>query len=232
MTPFEDADGEDPMELVGVAVPADAESQREMAYVFAEEFARLGEGGARILRLFQNPFYAGANAAYRALGLDWEYFPVEVDGTSLAAFIDSRDEAWRGLSLTMPLKQDVIPLLDELDASATAIQSVNTIVNTDGHLTGYNTDYIAVRSVLAGHQVPTELDFLVLGAGGMAKAIVAALRDTGFGSGTIVRHLTHPAFAVPTTIDRAAGRFYLPNARFGIPNPDSAAFQVVNLGQG
>ena len=68
MTPFDEADGEDPMELVGVTVPADAGSELEMAYVFAEEFARLGDDGPRILRLFQNPFYAGAHAAYRALG--------------------------------------------------------------------------------------------------------------------------------------------------------------------
>jgi hypothetical protein len=66
--PYDEADGEDPMELVGVAAPADPSSQLEMAYAFAEEFARLGENGARILGLFQNPFYAGAHAAYRALG--------------------------------------------------------------------------------------------------------------------------------------------------------------------
>ena len=43
----------------------------------------------------------------------------------------------------MPWKEDVIPLVDELDASAAVIESVNTIVNTDGHLTAYNTDYLA-----------------------------------------------------------------------------------------
>ena len=50
-------------------------------------------------------------AAYRTLGLDWEYSAVEVDGSNLAAFLDSRDESWRGLSLTMPLKHDVIVAL-------------------------------------------------------------------------------------------------------------------------
>jgi streptogramin lyase len=51
-----------------------------------------------------------------------------------------------------------------------------------------------------------------------------------FGSGTIVGHLTHPAFSVPTTIDKLNGRLYLPNARFGVPSPDTATYQVVGLG--
>jgi streptogramin lyase len=50
------------------------------------------------------------------------------------------------------------------------------------------------------------------------------------GSGTVVSHLSHPAFSVPTTIDKVSGRFYLPNARFGVPSPDTAAYQVVGLG--
>jgi hypothetical protein len=66
--PYDEADVNDPLELVAVTLPADAEAQREMAYVFAEEFARLGYGAPQILALFRNPFYAGAHAAYRMLG--------------------------------------------------------------------------------------------------------------------------------------------------------------------
>jgi sugar lactone lactonase YvrE len=51
------------------------------------------------------------------------------------------------------------------------------------------------------------------------------------GSGTVLRYLTHPAFSVPTTIDRVSGRLYLPNARFGVPSPDTATYQVVGLGK-
>jgi hypothetical protein len=61
-------------------------------------------------------------------------------------------------------------------------------------------------------------------------AVIRLSRDLG--EGTIVRYLTHPALDVPTTIDRLAGRLYLPNARFGIPEPDAAAYQVVNIGKG
>jgi shikimate dehydrogenase len=64
--------------------------------------------------------------------------------------------------------------------------SVNTIVNTDGHLKGYNTDYKAVFDLLKSHQVPTDTPFAVRGSGGMAKAVVCALKDAGFTDGLIV----------------------------------------------
>ncbi|MBI4607898.1 MAG: hypothetical protein HY726_02675 [Candidatus Rokubacteria bacterium] len=66
--PWGDPDPADPNVLIGVALPAEAETVREMAYVFAEEFARLGFDEARLLRLFRNPFYAGLHHVYRALG--------------------------------------------------------------------------------------------------------------------------------------------------------------------
>ena len=125
------------------------------------------------------------NHLYDELGLDFVYkafAPADIE----AAVAGIRGLPIRGAGVSMPYKEAVIPLLDELDPSASAIQSVNTIVNTDGRLVGYNTDYLAVRSVLAAHEVPTDLEFLVLGAGGMAKAIVAALRDAGFAAGTVV----------------------------------------------
>jgi len=66
--PYGDPDPADPNVLVGVEMPAEAETMREMAYVFAEEFVRLGFDEARLLRLFRNPFYAGLHGVYRALG--------------------------------------------------------------------------------------------------------------------------------------------------------------------
>src|SRR6266542_5619185 len=66
--PFKDPDPTDPNMLVGVLLPADAEAARDMAYVFAEEFARLGYTREQLLWLFKNPFYGGAHGAYRALG--------------------------------------------------------------------------------------------------------------------------------------------------------------------
>ena len=66
--PYGEPDPSDPNLLVGVVVPAEAETMREMVYVFAEEFARMGYDEVRLLRVFRNPFYAGAHQAYRALG--------------------------------------------------------------------------------------------------------------------------------------------------------------------
>jgi hypothetical protein len=66
--PYDEPDPSDPSVLVGVEVPADAEAMREMAWVIAEEFARLGFDRRRILGLFRSPFYAGAHRAAGVLG--------------------------------------------------------------------------------------------------------------------------------------------------------------------
>jgi hypothetical protein len=66
--PYKDPDPTDPIMLVGVMLPANAEATRDMAYVFAEEFARLGYTREQLLWLFKNPFYGGAHGPYRALG--------------------------------------------------------------------------------------------------------------------------------------------------------------------
>jgi hypothetical protein len=66
--PYREPDPDDPNVLVGVDLPADAEAVRDMAWVFAEEFARLGHDAPQILRVFRAPFYAGAHRALRELG--------------------------------------------------------------------------------------------------------------------------------------------------------------------
>ncbi len=68
--PYDDPDPTDPQMLVGVVLPGGPETMREMALVFAEEFARLGYSARHVLGLFQDPFFAGAHAALRALGED------------------------------------------------------------------------------------------------------------------------------------------------------------------
>ena len=66
--PYDDPDPHDPMMLVGVALPADLDAERDMACALAEEFARLGYGEQQIVGLFREPFYAGAHGAYLRLG--------------------------------------------------------------------------------------------------------------------------------------------------------------------
>lgn len=125
------------------------------------------------------------NYLYDALGLDYVYKAFTT--TDIAAAIGGvRALGIRGCAISMPWKEDVIALVDELDESARVIESVNTIVNTDGHLAAYNTDYLAIVQLLDLHRVDPSTPFAVLGSGGMAKATVAGLRDSGFADGTVV----------------------------------------------
>jgi shikimate dehydrogenase len=125
------------------------------------------------------------NYLYELLELDYLYKAFAP--TDLAAAIAGiRGLPIRGAAVSMPYKEACIPLIDDLAQSAAAITSVNTIVNTDGQLVGYNTDYQAIASLLHSHDVDRAEDFVVFGSGGMAKAVVAALRDAGFDAGTVV----------------------------------------------
>ncbi len=125
------------------------------------------------------------NHLYDQLGLNWIYKAFAP--TDLAqAIAGVRGLGIRGCAVSMPYKEDVIALVDVMDPSAKAIDSVNTIVNDGGRLTAYNTDYTAIEQLLERNAVPTEYSVLLLGAGGMAKATAAALRDAGFRRVTIV----------------------------------------------
>jgi shikimate dehydrogenase len=92
----------------------------------------------------------------------------------------------RGCSVSMPFKEAIIPLVDVMEPSATAIRSVNTVVNDDGVLTASNTDYEAVAQLLAEHGLDPAQRVLLRGSGGMASAVAAAFRDAGFERVTIV----------------------------------------------
>ncbi len=148
----------------------------------------IGRDTVLCMSLSARPGNAGSrlhNYLYEALGLDYVYKSFST--TDLPAAIGGiRALGIRGSAISMPFKEAVIPLLDALEPSARAIDSVNTIVNDDGRLTGHNTDFIAVRDLLARRGMDTALPFVLRGSGGMAKAVVAALRECGFGVGTIV----------------------------------------------
>ena len=92
---------------------------------------------------------------------------------------------FRGASLSMPFKEAIIPMLDDLDPSAKAIDSVNTVVNNNGVLTGSNTDFEAVLSLLRYSPIGLGSKVLVRGSGGMAKAVVAAFKEAGFENLTV-----------------------------------------------
>jgi shikimate dehydrogenase len=125
------------------------------------------------------------NYLYDVLGLDFIYKAFTT--TDIVAAIGGvRALGIRGCSVSMPFKEDVIALVDEVESSARAIHAVNTIVNDDGRLTASNTDYIAVQRLIAERGLDADDAVLIRGSGGMANAVGAAFRDNGFHSGTVV----------------------------------------------
>jgi shikimate dehydrogenase len=119
-------------------------------------------------------------AAYASLGLDWTYEAIEVDEAGLAAFLANLDESWGGLSLTMPLKEEAARLLADVDPTARALRSVNTVLPGPEGWRGMNTDVYGMtqaltRAGLAGEPAAA----LVLGAGATARSAVAALAALG-----------------------------------------------------
>jgi shikimate dehydrogenase len=136
------------------------------------------------------------NFLYRELGLNFIYkaFTSRDIGSAIGGI---RALGIRGCAISMPFKEACIEYLDELDASAKGIMSVNTIVNTDGYLKAYNTDYTAVFKLIGSSGIPANAHFALLGSGGMAKAVACALRDAGFADGVIVARnkATGPALA-------------------------------------
>ncbi|MFF8600561.1 shikimate dehydrogenase [Streptomyces sp. NPDC015232] len=116
-------------------------------------------------------------AAYAELGLDdWSYGRFEVDEAALPGFVGELDDSWAGLSLTMPLKRAIIPLLDEITDTATSVEAVNTVVFTDdGRRVGDNTDIPGMVAALRERGVEKVESAAVLGAGATASSALAAL---------------------------------------------------------
>ncbi|MFG2922702.1 shikimate dehydrogenase [Streptomyces sp. NPDC048305] len=118
-------------------------------------------------------------AAYAALGLDtWSYDRFEVDEAALPGFVEELDGSWAGLSLTMPLKRAIIPLLDEVSETAASVEAVNTVVFTeDGRRRGDNTDIPGMIAALRERGVEKVESAAVLGAGATASSALAALSE-------------------------------------------------------
>ncbi|WP_344396616.1 shikimate dehydrogenase [Actinomadura alba] len=146
-------------------------------------------------------------AAYAALGLaDWTYEAVECDEARLASLLAGLDDSWAGLSLTMPLKRTVLPMLDEVSDLALAVGGANTVVLRGGRRLGHNTDVHGIVTALAeaGLIRPdgTPGRVLIMGGGATACSALAALRELGAAEATVaVRETARAAEAVA-----AAGR--------------------------
>lgn len=125
-------------------------------------------------------------AAYQVLGLRWSYSAIECDEAQLAGVLLGLDESFVGLSLTMPLKRAVLPLLDDVSELAVAVGAANTVV-FDGvgpflRRRGENTDVpgmVAAMTAVTAARPDAGGRAVVLGAGGTAAAALAALRELG-----------------------------------------------------
>ncbi|MDF6022257.1 shikimate dehydrogenase [Streptomyces sp. JH34] len=119
------------------------------------------------------------SAAYAALGLEgWSYDRFDVDEAALPGFVDGLDRSWAGLSLTMPLKRAIIPLLDGISDTAASVEAVNTVVLTeDGRRLGDNTDIPGMVAALRERGVEKVESAAVLGAGATASSALAALAE-------------------------------------------------------
>ena len=131
-------------------------------------------------------------AAYAALGLSgWTYEAIECREADLPALLDvcTRDSApvpWAGLSLTMPLKRAVLPLLDEVSDLAVAVGGANTVTFRGDRRVGDNTDVYGIVTALAEGGIGAPSSALVLGGGATACSALAALRDLGLPKATLV----------------------------------------------
>jgi shikimate dehydrogenase len=125
-------------------------------------------------------------AAYELLGLDWAYEAVECTGAELPGFVAGLGSGWRGLSLTMPLKRDVLPLLDRLDETARLAGAANTLLverDASGAVVrrGANTDVAGIVRAFGAAGVERSQRAVVLGAGSTARSAVVALARMGAG---------------------------------------------------
>ena len=125
-------------------------------------------------------------AAYAALDLPWTYDAVDTGPDELPGLLASLDDSWAGLSLTMPLKQAVLPLLDTVSDLAREVAAANTVVLRDGRRAGHNTDVAGIVEALREAGVGRARRAVVLGSGATARSALAALQQLGEPAPTLV----------------------------------------------
>jgi shikimate dehydrogenase len=145
------------------------------------------------------------NAAFRELGLDFIYLPFRVHKEDLAEAVRSLKALdIRGVNVTIPHKVDVMSCLDDIDEMAAYTGAVNTIVNNDGYLKGYNTDASGFIAAISAEKVnPEGKQVVIIGAGGASRAISFILADRGADLMVLNRHPE----AAQVLADRLSGLF-------------------------
>ena len=141
-------------------------------------------------------------AAYDHLGLDWSYDAVEVESPDLERFLDGLDGTWRGLSLTMPLKRTVVPLVDSLDDWSELSGVANTVLLADGRRQGCNTDIPGAMAALAERVQDPLRSAVVIGGGATAASVLLALAELGCTTARVL--VREPSRAEQTLVAVAA----------------------------
>ena len=119
-------------------------------------------------------------AAYGVLGLPWSYRAVEVVEGSLGAFLNTCDRSWRGLSLTMPLKREILPMMASRSELVSIVGAANTVLfDENGSLHGFNTDVAGIVAAFADHGVTVLENVQILGAGATAASVLVAVAQLG-----------------------------------------------------
>jgi shikimate dehydrogenase len=119
-------------------------------------------------------------AAYGVLWLPWSYRAVEVVEGSLGAFLNTCDRSWRGLSLTMPLKREILPMLASRSELVSVVGAANTVLfDENGSLNGFNTDVPGIVAAFADHGVTVLDSVQILGAGATAASVLVAVAQLG-----------------------------------------------------
>ena len=124
-------------------------------------------------------------AAYVALGLDWTYEAIEQTVDSFPTFFAGLDSSWRGLSVTMPLKEVALANADEASDLATKVGAANTLIHANGSWIADNTDVLGMRNSLRAIGVNTCESATILGGGATARSAFAALTELGVDSVTV-----------------------------------------------
>jgi shikimate dehydrogenase len=133
-------------------------------------------------------------AAYRALGLPgWTYEAIECDEAGLPGLLSGCGPEWAGLSLTMPLKRAVLPLLDTAEPVVAEVGGANTVIFAAGARHGHNTDVPGMITTLTAAGISGSGPVLILGAGATACSALAAVR--GLGAREVTAAVRDPARA-------------------------------------
>ncbi len=122
---------------------------------------------------------------------DYTYELIPLEKTAVDDFLSRKE--FRAINVTIPYKETVLPYLDEIEENAAKIGAINTIVNDNGHLKGYNTDYLGFQYMLRCHNIDVSgKKVLILGHGGASKAIQAAVAAMGASEIYFVYYKSNP----------------------------------------